>query len=330
MFQNIFAAVADTNAPVQVAASKAVELARANAGSALLYHAAYDSALGGRPFFDTARLARTREDYLKRQVNALDAIAEALASPQVAVDTEVEWERRPHEGIVRAAMREHADLVVAEPRYSATRRRRLAFSYTDWELVRTCPRPLLLARTAARYRSPKIVAAVDPIRGDDKLSRLDLRIVQVAGEFARMLDGTLKILHCSREPRATPGLTLSELERERRRPEALLKRFLREAELPAKALILRWGTPADVILQAVEKESVDILVLGSMTRGRLGNFVLGSTAEKLLHLAPCDMLVVKPIGFRTPVVAGSRVPNGTWARGKRLDTRDKDSNQGPE
>jgi nucleotide-binding universal stress UspA family protein len=159
IFQNIFAAAADTNAPIQVAATKAVGLARANAGSALLYHAAYESVLSGRPLFDTTRLARTRKDYLKRQVHSLDAIAEAPASPQVAVATEVEWERR-------------------------------------W-------------------------------------------------------------------------------------PEAVLKRFLREAKLRAKALLLRGGTPADVILQAFEKESVDILVPGSM------------------------------------------------AQGKRLDARDKDSNQGP-
>ena len=308
MFETILAAVADPQAPVQVAATKAAELAWLAGGQLVLYHAGYDATLSGRPFFDSEHLAKARQDYLHRQCRALDELAHALGGEGPPPTTVVEWHRTPHEAIVRAAMREHADLVVAEPRFRATRRRLPGFSHTDWELVRLCPVPLLLARGPAAYRSPKILAAVDPVRDTEKLSTLDLRIVQVAHELERLTDGKLRLLHCAIEPRATPGMPFSVIEKERRQSQQLLKLLLKEAGLSTRALRVRRGRPAEEIAAAVVDDDVDVLVLGSMTRGRFENLVLGSTAEKLLHTAPCDMLVVKPLGFRTSVTAPARAP----------------------
>ena len=309
MFETILAAVADPLAPVQVAATKAAEIAWLTGGRLVLYHAAYDAALSGRPFFDSTHLAKARESYLRKRVRALDELAGVLAGEGPRAATVAEWQRTPHEAIVRAGMREHADLVVAEPRFRATRRRLPGFSHTDWELVRLCPVPLLLARGTAAYRVPSILAAVDPVRDTEKLSTLDLRIVQVANEFRRLTDGGLRLLHCAIEPRATPGMPFSAIERERKQVHQLLKRLLKEASLSARALKVRTGNPAETIAAAIVDDAVDILVLGSMTRGRFENLMLGSTAEKLLHTVTCDMLVVKPLDFRTSVVPAARGPH---------------------
>lgn len=308
MFETILAAVADPEAPVQVAATKAAELAWLAGGRLILYHAAYDAALSGRPFFDSDHLMSARREHLEGQCRALDELAHSLSGEGPPPTTVVEWHRTPHEAIVRAAMREHADLVVAEPRFRATRRRLRGFSHTDWELVRLCPVPLLLARGPAGYRSPMILAAVDPVRDTEKLSTLDLRIVQVAHELERLTDGSLRLLHCAIEPRATPGMPFSVIEQERRQSRQLLKLLLKEAGLSSRALRIRSGKPAEAIAAAIVDDEVDVLVLGSMTRGRFENLVLGSTAEKLLHTAACDMLVVKPLGFRTSVTAPARAP----------------------
>jgi universal stress protein E len=308
MFETILAAVADPQAPVQVAATKAAELAWLAGGRLVLYHAAYDAALSGRPFFDSDHLARARREHLLRQCRALDELARSLAGEGPSPATVAEWHRVPHEAIVSAAMREHAELVVAEPRFRAARRRLSGFSATDWELVKLCPVPLLLARGPAPYRSPTILAAVDPVRDTEKLSTLDLRIVQVAHGIERLTDGKLRMLHCAIEPRTTPGLPYSVIERERAQTRQLLKLLVKEGGLSSRALRVKSGRPAEAIAAAVAEESVDVLVLGSMTRGRFENLVLGSTAEKLLHTVACDMLVVKPLGYRTAVAVSSRSP----------------------
>lgn len=306
MFETILAAIADPRAPVQVAAVKATELAWLTGAKLIYYHAAYDAALSERPFFASSHLAKARAEHLLAQSRALDALARDLGRGGLAIATVAEWHRTPHEAIVRTSMAERADLVVAEPRFRAARRRLPGFSHTDWELVRLCPTPLLLARSTAPYRTPTILAAVDPLRDTDKLSTLDLRIVQVARELGRLTGGRLRLLHCAIEPRTTPGMRYSEVERENRRSRQLLQLLVKEAGVPARALRVRTGRPAETISEAIATDAVDLLVLGSMTRGQIENLVLGSTAEKLLHTVACDMVVVKPLDFRTTVVASSR------------------------
>jgi nucleotide-binding universal stress UspA family protein len=48
--------------------------------------------------------------------------------------------------------------------------------------------------------------------------------------------------------------------------------------------------------QAAEREDAGLLVVGSTTRGRAGRVLPGSTAERLMHGAPCPVAVV-PIGW---------------------------------
>lgn len=309
MYRTIFAAVADPRAPVQVAATKAAEFARLAGGRVVLYHATYDATLSGKPFFDSARLARVRESHLATELEALDAVAGTLPAG-LDVSTVVEWARPAHEGVVRGCMRERADLVVAEPRFQRARGRKSGFSHTDWELVRLCPVPLLLARATARYRKPQVLAAVDPLRDTDKLSTLDLHIVRVAREFSEIAEGRLRLLHCSTEPHVTPPVPFAVVEHQRARTRKLLERLLEEADLPKRALLQRSGVPAEEIEAVVEAESIDVLVLGSMSRGRIGRLLLGSTAEKLLHAAVCDLLVVKPVTFRSPVTPARRGARG--------------------
>jgi universal stress protein E len=40
--------------------------------------------------------------------------------------------------------------------------------------------------------------------------------------------------------------------------------------------------------------------MGAVSRSGVKRLVLGSTVERVLDELPCDVLVVKPRGFRTP------------------------------
>ena len=51
------------------------------------------------------------------------------------------------------------------------------------------------------------------------------------------------------------------------------------------------------LVQAVEELNADVLVLGSAASGQLGQVVLGSTADRLLHSSPVP-LAISPRGYR--------------------------------
>ena len=72
-----------------------------------------------------------------------------------------------------------------------------------------------------------------------------------------------------------------------------LDAFIAHAALPqAPITIVREGPPVDAILSCAADIAADLIVLGSHGRDGLGHLLFGSTAERVLHKAPCPTLVV--------------------------------------
>ena len=53
------------------------------------------------------------------------------------------------------------------------------------------------------------------------------------------------------------------------------------------------GFPADVILDACQKEKIDLIVMATHGRSGVGRWVLGSVAEKVLRASSCPVLLVR-------------------------------------
>ncbi|MGZ4856841.1 MAG: universal stress protein [Methanobacteriaceae archaeon] len=53
------------------------------------------------------------------------------------------------------------------------------------------------------------------------------------------------------------------------------------------------GNPADMIIKTVEKEKIELVVMGTAGKHGLSRFWLGSVAENVVRYAPCPVLVVK-------------------------------------
>jgi nucleotide-binding universal stress UspA family protein len=59
-------------------------------------------------------------------------------------------------------------------------------------------------------------------------------------------------------------------------------------------LLLEQGPVWDVLASVIQRENVDLLVLGTHGRGGLKKLALGSVAEEVLRLAPCPVLTIGP------------------------------------
>ena len=90
------------------------------------------------------------------------------------------------------------------------------------------------------------------------------------------------------------GVFLRRVDQERARIEAGVQRLVARARAAnALATFLVWeGDPAEAILAASDAENVDVIVLGSHGRGRLGRLVLGSISARVSEEARCEVLVV--------------------------------------
>jgi universal stress protein E len=76
---------------------------------------------------------------------------------------------------------------------------------------------------------------------------------------------------------------------------AAVAALLAEQRYPPEAAELVEGMAVEVLPGWCEERAVDILVVGAVSRSRLLEAVLGSTAERLLDRIPSDLLAVRPM-----------------------------------
>lgn len=80
-------------------------------------------------------------------------------------------------------------------------------------------------------------------------------------------------------------------------------------------LVVTQGNPLPTILRAIGKRQPDLLIMGTRGDGRMRRAVLGSVANQLLKVAPCDILIV-PRGASEAMMATN--PESTTLSGAQV------------
>jgi universal stress protein E len=311
--RRILVAVKDPWARSLPAMEKATTLARSLGAKVRLFHANSEplyidvSQANG---YDLPQLERTQ---LARPSRRLEALARRLASGGIAADWAVEWDFPVYEAVIRAARRFDADLIVAE-RHSTSHRFSWLLHFTDFELLRLSPVPVLLVKTPKPYRRPRILAAVDPSHAFSKPIKLDREILSCASTLGRALHGQLHAINAF-DPlpigRLPTGLAIAEaaqaIERDAEtRARKMLDRTLRGANIPQSRRHMVARHPIDAIESVTRDIDADVVVMGAISRSGLKRLTIGNTAERVLDHLPCDVLIVKPRHFANRVPPARR------------------------
>lgn len=292
----LLVAIADPADRAHPIIERAAQIAEALEAKLILFHAAFDSALSGRPFFDSPRLARSRGSLVAERMRALERIAEPLRRRGIDAEVLVSWEEPAHESIVRAVIRCGAQLVIAgEHRRAADRSP--SWTLTDWELLRMCPRPLLLVRSSAPP-SGVVLAALDPMHSNDKPASLDAALASYGSIFARALDTQLHAVHCIARSAFPLDADASDRKRARERIATRIRSTLKKSRASASKIHVLSGDVETGVLELAARLPAQIVVLGAISRRGLQRFAIGNTAERIIHRSPCDLLIIKPPGFK--------------------------------
>jgi len=288
---------------------KAAQLALGMGAELELFHALTTPIyLGPIPGDDTGedwRKTRDREQQLA--VQRLERSAARLRRSGAKVSVKAVWDYPGYSALLRRAHQSGAGMIVAE-RHAGGHAAPWLLRYTDWELLRQSPVPVLLVKKSRPWKKPAILAGLDPFHEFAKPANLDREILALGGALAGALGGTLHAAHVYLAPalRAAEGASGRALmeayqRRARDQAEAALRRELKGAAIPPRQLHLVPGQPADELPRLVRSVGADIAVMGAVSRTGLKRMVVGNTAEAVFDALACDILVVKPAGFRSKV-----------------------------
>jgi nucleotide-binding universal stress UspA family protein len=126
-----------------------------------------------------------------------------------------------------------------------------------------------------------------------------------AGEYARLTEAKLLVLHVAHDPAASPGF-YRRMGDEWLRPmvevaEEMLAEFLEAMRkvhpdlgpLQTASTKLVSGLPAGRIVEVAEQVGAPLIVVGSRGRTGLPHILLGSVAERVVQTAAVPVVVVK-------------------------------------
>lgn len=304
--QHMLVVIDPTSENQQPCLKRAEQLAAAFPGARLtLWLCDYTPALDGGMLFDTVKLEQARESLVKHHQQRLEKLAEPLRSKGISVDVIALWGKRLSRQMLAAVTELKPDLVLKTTHHHNAIKR-LFLSNSDWELIRHCEKPVWLVKRADDPIK-HLCAAVDPLHEADKPAALDLKIIATTRSLAESLQGQLHLLHCYNPLPRTLVFDASVItdydgyaEQVRDRHVQAFEGLAANNEVSPGAAHLLQGYPEEVIPDFIERQAVNLLVMGAVSRSRLDSALLGHTAERLLDDCPCDILVIKPEGFVDP------------------------------
>jgi nucleotide-binding universal stress UspA family protein len=224
----------------------------------------------------------------------LGVLKAALVADGYSVTTEQAWNESLHETIVDVQQAEGCGLVVKQ-HFPDSPLKKALLTPADWKLLRYCPTPVLLVKTAKPWTGGVILAAIDVGNVDGEHRTLHASIVDHGYDIASLAKAHLHVISAHPSPMlsaADPTFQLSETIEARYREQC--KAFQAEFDIDDEHLHIAEG-PADVLIpHMAHKLGAAVTVIGTVARSGLSGALIGNTAEVVLDALESDVLVLKP------------------------------------
>lgn len=307
-WKKLMVAVRDFDRPAQTLLRKAAGLAQRFGAVLEVVHV---SSVVAEVFNIPGLLSRPDNpaEIARIQRQRLEKLVKPLRRTGVTVRCNSALDYPPADGILRQVLRHKPDLLLVQSQRHEGMAR-IFLSNTDWELIRNCPCPLWIVKTARLKASLSVLAAIDPFHEHAKPADLDNEILNAAGWIVGTGPGRLGLCHAYATPQsvvtamgevALVPATPAETRRYKTRVRDATRHASRQYAIARKDQMVIAGDPVTGIAVTARRWQADLLVMGAVSRRGLKRLFIGNTAERVLDAVSCDVLVLKPQAFKCPV-----------------------------
>jgi len=229
--------------------------------------------------------------------------------------------------IIREVLRNGCDLVIKAAESGGLLDQ--VFGSDDMHLLRKCPCPVWLVKSKSPKVYRRILAAVDvdDFYPPDELTtrhQLNLQILEMASSLALSEFAELHVVHVwDAIGESLINVVFNDTPEEkiaayvvqvRQQNVANMDRLIRAVTshigqdamgyLKPQTHLIK-GTPRKEVPAFAEEIKTDLVVMGTVARTGIPGFIMGNTAETILHQLDCSILAIKPPGFVTLVTQSS-------------------------
>ena len=288
----------------QIAMLRAIELSKLTGATIHIVASAYTNLnfLNGELLLETEALLR--EGIQSKLNKELRTYTDSLDADGVDISYESIWSPRPHYDIAKLCGDEPFDLLIKTANKHG-RFEGIFHTPLDWHLLRECPCPVLLVSEEKWSVDGPIIAAIDANTDDQAHISLNHKLLETANYLSSLLDNEVIVAN------ACPPLpVLVDLEYTSIDPTTYINSMHQAAENNINIITKPYGIekenikvidgiPEDEIPRLAEELDCRLIILGTVSRTGLKGYLMGNTAEQLLHNIHCDIIALKPKDFST-------------------------------
>jgi universal stress protein E len=264
-----------------------------------------------RTIFGAEVAERARRDFLEERLQWLSQQASGLANQGLRVECDVVWAPSPYKAIIGKMLEVEPSLVIKDAECASNADAALEPSSLDWKLLRLSPAPLMLIHPRTKLVPHQIMAAVDVSALNDA-GKLNDRVMEAAQYYAALSEAECDVASVfSYVPVDAYGSgfiadtyeIMDQVHRE------ALGDFAARHRLPPPHVVRRSAfDTAQGLASCARERNADLVVLGSAYHSGVDRLMFGTTAEALLRRLSCDVLLVKPEGFRAELARHLHLP----------------------
>lgn len=299
---------ADINRNEQPALQRAVQLAaQSSSRSAItIFLAIYDFSYDMTSMLSVDERDAMRRGVIHQREQWLEKVSADYVNDNVDLTIKVVWHNRPYEAIIAQVFSGEHDIII-----KATRKHdvleSVIFTPTDWHLLRKCPAPVLLVKSADWPQDATIIASVHVGSESDTHKGLNDCMVEQLQDLSERMNAEAFLVNAYPITPANITIELPEFDPTTysdavRDHHLMSMKALRQKHgIDEEQTRVEQGLPEDVIPDVAKKLNAAMVILGTTGRTGLSAVFIGNTAEHVIDKIDCDVLALKPSGFISPL-----------------------------
>ncbi|MGX9462514.1 universal stress protein UspE [Shewanella sp. A14] len=289
----------------QPALARAVELASKSQAKITAFLSIFDFSYEMTSILSSQEREAMRQGVIDQRVAWLENAISGL-NALGNIDTEVVWHNRPFESVINYALKGQYDLIIKST-HEHDKLKAVIFTPTDWHLMRKSPIPVLLVKEHDWPVEGKIVCAVNVVAEDEDHKSLNGKIITHALDLAKKFSASVHLVNGYPGTPVNLAIELPDFDANvynntvRMQHEQRVQYLAQAYNIPLENCHVEEGLPEDIIPEMAAKLDAELVVLGTVGRTGFSAALIGNTAEHVIDSINCDLLAIKPDGYKSPL-----------------------------
>ncbi|QFU22807.1 universal stress protein UspE [Shewanella eurypsychrophilus] len=298
--------VIDPTSDVQPALARAIELASPTNASITVFLSIFDFSYEMTSILSGHEREAMRQGVIAQRQAWLAELLEGYANDSISIESDVIWHNRPFESIIQHAIAGNFDIIV-KGTHLHDKLKSVIFTPTDWHLMRKAPVPVLLVKDHDWPVAGKILCAINVGSEDDDHQTLNGKIIEHAKVLAEQFDAQVHLVNGYPGTPVNLAIELPDFDAHtygetiRMQHEQRVCYLANGYGISSDFCHVKEGLPEDVIPEIARQLDAELVILGTVGRTGFSAALIGNTAEHVIDSINCDLLAIKPDGYRSPL-----------------------------